>query len=72
MVKYSTGWRVATGDPLYIRVFFLHRAQEAILDQNECVFLQKKTPVMSVNPGKKLNLGEQIFFGAQGGQFCDL
>ena len=53
----------------HIRVFFLHRAQEAILDKDECVFLQIKTPVMSDNPGKKLNLGEQIFFGAQGGQF---
>ena len=33
---------VQGGDPLYA-VFFLHRALEAILDQNECVFLQKTT-----------------------------
>ena len=26
-------------------VFFLHRALEAILDQNECSFLQKKQQV---------------------------
>ena len=32
---------VQGGDPLYA-VFFLHRALEATLDQNECVFLQKK------------------------------
>ena len=33
---------VQGGDPLYAG-FFLHRALEAILDQNECVFLQKTT-----------------------------
>ena len=30
---------VQGGDPLYA-IFFLHRALGAILDQNECVFLQ--------------------------------
>ena len=34
--------KVQGGDPLYAG-FFLHRALEAILDQNECVFLQKTT-----------------------------
>ena len=33
---------VQGGNPLYAG-FFLHRALEAILDQNECVFLQKTT-----------------------------
>ena len=33
---------VQGGDPLYA-FFFLHRALEAILDQNECIFLQKTT-----------------------------
>ena len=33
---------VQGGNPLYA-AFFLHRALEAILDQNECVFLQKTT-----------------------------
>ena len=32
---------VRGGDPLYA-VFFLHRALEAILDQNECVFCKKQ------------------------------
>ena len=37
---------VQGGDPLYA-VFFLHRALEAILNQNGCGFLQK-TPAYSV------------------------
>ena len=34
---------IVQGGTPYMRVFFLHRALEAILDQNECVFLQKTT-----------------------------
>ena len=54
-----------------MRVFFLHRALEAILDQNECVFLQKTT-VLGVNPRKKIILVKKIIFVARGGRFCDL
>ena len=54
-----------------MRVFFLHRALEAILDQNECVFLQKTT-VFVVNPRKKIILVKKIIFVARGGPFCDL
>ena len=55
------------GDPLYA-VFFLHRAREAILDQNECVFLQKTT-VQGVNPRKKINFGEKNHFCGPGRLF---
>ena len=42
---------VQGGDPLlYMRVFFLHRALEAILDQNECVFCKKQ---LGCEPEKK-------------------
>ena len=56
----------------YMRLFFLHRALEAILDQNECVFL-KKTNVQGVNPRKKINFGEKNHFLWPGeAVFCDL
>ena len=58
---------VQGGDPLYAG-FFLHRALEAILDQNECGFLQKTT-VYGVNPRKKINSGEKIHFCGPGRPF---
>ena len=62
---------VQGGDPLYA-FYFLHRVPEAILDQNECVFFAKKTPVQCVNPRKKINMYEnQKEIWTQGGHFCD-
>ena len=51
-----------------MRFFFLHRALEAILDQNECGFLQKTT-VQGVNPRKKINSGEKNHFCGPGRPF---
>ena len=54
-----------------MRVFFLHRALEAILDQNECGFLQKNN-CLGYEPEKKINLGEKNHFWGPGRPFfCD-
>ena len=54
-----------------MRVFFLHRALEAILDQNECDCLQKKH-LSSVLTYEKTEYGWKKISEAQGGHFCDL
>ena len=58
---------VQGGDPLYA-AFFLHRALEAILDQNECVFFAKNN-CLGCEPEKKNNFGEKNHFCGPGRPF---